>query len=416
MRVCIHRGSHQIGGSCVEVEQDGKRILIDLGLPLDAELNESCHLPTNVGVVDGSDPSLLGILISHPHLDHFGLLAHVSLNIPIGMGGAGRQILAAAAQFLPGNWPVPARGWDYHSGQNFTVGLFRIIFYLVDHLVYDAYALLIEGGGRRLFYSGDFRAHGRKSALFKSMVAKPPRVIDAMLVEGSSLGRLGKNQHFPAESDVEAQLVAAFSATNGLALVHASVQNIDRIVSIFRASKRTGRKMVIDLYAAAILEATGNINIPQSDWRDIALFIPQTQRIQIKENAWFDLLKRHSSNRIYIEDLREMPKRSTLLFRPLHRFDLERGKCLGGAAYFYSQWNGYWEQGAYDKLKDWLERHSIPKHNIHTSGHAAPADLKAFVTALSPGKVVPIHSFMPKRYPELFSNVEAHSDGEWWEV
>ena len=416
MRVCIHRGSHQIGGSCVEVEQDGKRILIDLGLPLDAEINERFHIPEKLGAIDGSDPSLLGILISHPHLDHFGLLAHVSSNIPIGIGGAARRILTAAGPFLPGNWPVPAQGWDYKSGHSFAVGPFHITPYLVDHSAYDAYALLIEGGGRRLFYSGDFRSHGRKSALFKKMVAMPPRNIDAMLVEGSSLGRLSDNQHFPAEFDIETQLVEAFSATNGLAMVHASVQNIDRIVSIFRASKRTGRKLVIDLYAAAILEATGNKNIPQSDWPSMALFVPQVQRLQIKENDWFDLLKQHSSNRIYIEGLREMPNRSTLLFRPLHRFDLERGKCLEGAAYFYSQWEGYWEQGNYDKLKDWLERHSIPRHNIHTSGHASPADLKAFVAALSPGKVVPIHSFMPERYQELFSDVEAHPDGEWWEV
>lgn len=35
MRVCIHRGSKQIGGSCVEVESAGQRLIVDLGLPLD---------------------------------------------------------------------------------------------------------------------------------------------------------------------------------------------------------------------------------------------------------------------------------------------------------------------------------------------------------------------------------------------
>ena len=48
-------------------------------------------------------------------------------------------------------------------------------------------------------------------------------------------------------------------------------------------------------------------------------------------------------------------------------------------------------------------------------GHASPADLKAYVAAISARKVVPIHSFMPEHYPELFNNVEAHGDGEWWE-
>jgi ribonuclease J len=406
MRVCIHRGSQQIG----------QRLLLDLGLPLDAERNDRSHLPPGVVGLDGGDPSLLGILISHPHLDHFGLLAHVSPDIPVGMGVAARNILAAAAPFLPGNWPIPAAGWDYRSEQSFGVGPFCVTPFLVDHSAYDAYALLIESGGQRLFYSGDFRAHGRKGALFECLVAQPPENIDVLLVEGSSLGRLGDDQRFPSEADVESQLLEAFAATDGLALVHTSAQNIDRVVSIFRASKRSGRKLVIDLYSAAVLEATGNARIPQSDWPEVALYVPQAQRLQIKENAWFDLLKRHAANRICIEDLQQAPKKSTLLFRPLHRFDLERGKCLQEATYIYSQWEGYWERGAHDAVKAWLARHGIAKRSIHTSGHASPADLKTFVAALSPRKVVPIHSSMPEHYPELFAHVEAHPDGEWWEV
>jgi ribonuclease J len=415
MRTCIHRGSKQIGGSCVEVESRGQRLLIDFGLPLDAEENNGEYVPSIVGL-DGGDPSLLGILISHPHLDHFGLLAHISQKIPVGMGAAARRILEAAAPFLPGNWPIPAQGWNYESGQSFEIGSFIVTPFLVDHSAYDAYSVLIESDGKKIFYSGDLRSHGRKATLFERLTANPPKNIDVLLLEGSSLGRLNNDQHFPTEKEIEAQLIHAFSTTDGLALVHTSGQNIDRIVSIFRASKRTGRKVIIDLYTAAILEATGNKNIPQSAWSDVALYVPQSQRVQIKENAWFDLLKRHSANRIFVEHLQQVSKKSTLLFRPLHRFDLERAECLAGAAYIYSQWEGYWEQGAYDMVKVWLERNSIPKHSIHTSGHASPTELKKLVSAINPDKVVPIHSFFPEKYPELFPNVEAHNDGEWWEV
>ena len=415
MRACIHRGSKQIGGSCVEVESRGKRLLIDFGLPLDAEENHGQYVPTIIGL-DGSDPSLLGILISHPHLDHFGLLAHISQKIPVRMGAAARRILKAAVPFLPGNWPIPAEGWDYESGKRFEIGPFSVTPFLVDHSAYDAYSVLIESSGKRIFYSGDLRSHGRKATLFERLTANPPQNIDALLLEGSSLGRLNVDQHFPTEKEIEDQLIHLFSITEGLALVHAAGQNIDRVVSIFKASKKTGRKLIIDLYTAAILEATGNEKLPQSYWSDVALYVPQSQRIQIKENAWFDLLKRHSANRIFIENLQQVSRKSTLLFRPLHRFDLERGNCLSGATYIYSQWEGYWEQGAYDRVKNWLVRHSIQKHSIHTSGHASPADLKRMVSAIDPHKVVPIHSFFPDKYPELFPNVEAHNDGEWWEV
>ncbi|AND69509.1 beta-lactamase-like:RNA-metabolising metallo-beta-lactamase [Dyella thiooxydans] len=86
----------------------------------------------------------------------------------------------------------------------------------MDHSAYDAYALLIEGGGDRLFYSGDFRGHGRKAALFERLVANPPADIDALLVEGSSLTRLELDATFPTEGDVEARLLKELAQTDGL--------------------------------------------------------------------------------------------------------------------------------------------------------------------------------------------------------
>ena len=68
MEVCIHRGAHEIGGSCVEVHAAGKRILLDLGLPLDVEAGVEVPLPPVRGLLQ-PDPELLGIVLSHPHQD-----------------------------------------------------------------------------------------------------------------------------------------------------------------------------------------------------------------------------------------------------------------------------------------------------------------------------------------------------------
>jgi Transposase IS66 family len=95
---------------------------------------------------------------------------------------------------------------DLMDRKTIQLGPFAITPFLVDHSAYDAYALLIEAHGRRLFYSGDIRAHGRKAALFERLVAKPPRPVHAMLMEGSSLGRLDPGQQFPTERAIEAQL------------------------------------------------------------------------------------------------------------------------------------------------------------------------------------------------------------------
>jgi ribonuclease J len=199
---------------------------------------------------------------------------------------------------------------------------------------------LVEAGGKCLFYSGDFRGHGRKAALFEALVANPPKDIDALLMEGSSLSRLAlPNHRFETETQTEGRLVEAAKATRGLVIVAASAQNIDRVVSIYRAAKRTGRTLVIDLYAAQILETCQANSIPQSDWPNMALWVPSSQRQTIKTNAWFESLRRHSRNRVYLDKaIRAAPENYILLGRPFMLEELSRAEVLAGAKLVWSQW------------------------------------------------------------------------------
>ena len=154
-------------------------------------------------------------MVSHGHADHWGLAPYAAPGLRIVTGAATRRIMGAAAAFVP-RAVAFAEGdegrMDLIDRQTIQVGPFAITPYLVDHSAYDAYAMLIEAGGRRLFYSADIRGHGRKAALFERLLAHPPLPVHAMLMEGSSLGRLRPDQGFPSEQDIEARLVDAFSA------------------------------------------------------------------------------------------------------------------------------------------------------------------------------------------------------------
>ena len=409
MRICIHRGARQIGGTCIELSHDGVRIALDVGLPLDGDADDAALVPPIAGV------GLAAVLISHPHIDHYGLLHHLPPGIPVAMGSAARRIVEAAAPFTGQALPN-LDGPVLRDRETVEIGPFRITPHLVDHSAFDAYALLIESDGKRVFYSGDFRAHGRKGTLFERMVADPPKDIDVLLMEGSSLSRLCDDECFPSEQALEDKLVEILTRNDGLAMVHTSAQNIDRVVTLFRAAKRTQRTLVIDLYSAAILAATRHPSIPQSDWSGIALYVPEVQRRQIKRNGWFDLLKNHSARRIFPEDLGAIAAKAIVLYRPLLMSDLENSWCLAGARMIYSQWRGYLEMGSYATTERWLKQHGIDIEYLHTSGHASPIDLKRFAQALAPRALVPIHSFAPDSYSALFANVVAHADGAWWDV
>jgi len=413
MRVRVHRGTKEIGGTCIELEAKGFRILLDLGLPLNGDPNESAVYPAIEGLKGGSD--LLALILSHGHIDHWGLAHLAGPDLPVALGAATHRILQAAAPFVPKPY-VPASAVEFTSGVSLEFGPFRITPHLVDHSAYDAYALEVEADGQRLFYSGDIRAHGRKGALFERLVAHPPRSIDVMLMEGSSFGRLDPNRVFPEETAVEQRFVDLFQETDGLALAAASAQNIDRMVSLYRACKRTGRTLVIDLYSAEILRATGNSNIPQPDWPNIAVYVPHYQRVQIKRSGRFDLLDQHKSQRIFAEQLKALAPRAAMLFRPAMLDDLDRAECLSGARAIWSQWDGYLKQDRGLALLSSLATRNIPIDHAHTSGHASIVDLKRLAEAVAPKMLVPIHTYEPQKFPEHFKAVSLKNDGEWWEI
>lgn len=409
MRVRIHRGANEIGGSCVEIEAGGSTVVIDAGLPLTSRSD----VPPKPPEIDAQ--MLRAIVISHPHLDHYGLLPWMP-QVPVAMGAAARRILRAAQPYMK-QPDFKLDGPDLADRQPITIGPFRITPYLVDHSAYDAYALLIEAGGKRLFYSGDIRIHGRKHRQVERLISDPPNNIDALLLEGTTLGRITDGPIPQTEVEIEKLFTERFPEAKGLTLVQVSAQNIDRLVSTYRACQKTGRTLLIDLYTAEVLAATENQHVPQSHWDGIRLCIPQRQRIQIKRNQWFDALAKHSSHRVFLnKHVSRNPERYVLLFRGLWLRDLEQAGLLKGACLIHSQWEGYLKEDRCIGDDTWRQSHGIEFHQIHTSGHASPADLRRLATALASKILVPIHSMVPERFTSIHPNVIRYADGEWWDV
>jgi ribonuclease J len=413
MNLCIHRGAKQIGGSCVEIEANAQRIVLDLGLPLDSEL-DGTPLP-DVSGLENIDESLLGIAISHAHLDHYGLMANIRQIVPVLIGKGALRIINATRQFFP-KTPGFSRTIEINNEKPIILGPFTITPYLMDHSAYDAYAFLIEANGKKVFYSGDFRSHGRKGKLFEKMLQNPPKGVDVLLMEGTTLNRAGLENEYLSEDKIETTLVNHFKAANGLTLIWTAGQNIDRLVSIYKACRKSGKKFIVDLYTTSILMAIKNRRLPQPGFTDFHVFVPNSQRNLVKKQELFDLPKSVAFCRIYPEKLSKLASSSVMVFRPSMVKDLERAGCLDGASLIYSLWPGYLKDDRYQWFLDWLENHQMPLTHCHTSGHAPPRDLQRLADAISAKRLVPIHSSEPNTYKQLFKNVEIRNDGEVWSV
>ena len=413
MKVCIHRGTHQIGGTCVEIESQGKRVVLDIGLPLDTEPAD-VPLPPVPGF-DRHDGSLLGVIISHPHMDHYGLAHRLPAGTPILIGQAAQRILEAASVFVPGEVRMDKTS-PLQNGKPILLGPFTITPYLVDHSAYDAYAVLVEADGQRLFYSGDIRGHGRKGKLFERLVAHPPQNIDCLLMEGTTIGRSGIDDEYPTEADLEARFETLFREARGMSLVWCSGQNIDRLVTVYRAARHAKKQLIVDMYTASVLRAIGNAKLPQPGFAGFGVFLPWGQKKTVVRKQLFEFARTFAEARIYPENLAEEANRSVMLFRPSMIEDLERAGCLTGASMIYSLWSGYLKDERQKPFLTWLDRRGIELTHCHTSGHAPVADLQRLAAAIAPRMLMPIHSSEAARFSDLFKHAVPMVDGRSFDL
>lgn len=415
MRIRIHHGAHEIGGNCVEVEaNDGSRILLDLGRPLSAAPWDVVPLPDVAGLTT-ADPHLLAVLISHPHLDHYGLVDDLLVNVPIYIGREAAAILAAAAFFSPITKALTPTGFLCDRAP-FVLGPFTITPYLADHSAFDSYSLLIEVDGKRIFYTGDFRGHGRKAALFDRLLADPPAAIDVLLCEGTSVRTDGTGDVaiFPTESQLEDDLVTLNRQTAGCVAMLGSAQSLDRIVTAFRAARRSGRVLVVDLYAATVAAAT-RPTIPQPGFDGLRVFVPQRQDALVTTSGQVHRIETISEHRIFPEELAANPG-CFLLHVPSSTVDelITQGVLDPTGQVLWSMWDGYLTEPSGVRLTSDLAHGGVPFWLLHTSGHASVPDLRRLIDALAPKQVVPIHTEASARFGDLFNDVSTHADGSWW--
>jgi ribonuclease J len=168
-----------------------------------------------------------------------------------------------------------------------------------------------------------------------------------------------------------------------------------------------------DLYAADVARATGRATIPQAEWPEVRVFLPESQLRKVNATREFARTKRILEHRIQASEIARQPNAYTLLFRREMGDGLEKAECLHGARALWSQSTFYL---ASSREARWLAEKRIPLVAEHTSGHATASDLQRIAGAFAPARIVPIHTDAPELFAASFANVELHADGEWWEV
>ena len=398
MNITIYRGTHEIGGSCVEIEDKGSRIVIDIGMPLvspgggrfdikafdnltGSQLVQEKILPDIKGIYpwDTNGSPIDGLLISHAHMDHYGLYSYVRDDIHYYLGEGTKKLIDISSLFLPKQCTLTDCTY-LKSGHPIRVGSFIIKPFLMDHSAFDAYAFLIESeDGKKVFYSGDFRGHGRKSKVFQWTLDNIPKDVDLLMLEGTHIP--GTDRTEDRETDIEDKIVETVKDCPTIVFVTQASQNIDRLVSVYKAALRTGRLLVIDIYTAIILDTLkdhAKLPHPSKAFNNIRVFYPQSISKIIADKMGKNTLYKFKSFRIGWEEISEKLSSIIMIMRPSMKKYLDRIGDISGAPVIYSMWKGYLEDESMKPFLDIITKMGLQLQVIHTSGHADINTLKQF--------------------------------------
>ncbi len=382
MKIHIHRGQDQIGGNIIEVATDKTKILLDVGLELDNDKNQ--FLPPIQGLFDSAGYD--AVFISHYHGDHLGLAYKIHKDIPLYVGEASYKIIKASDNYKNIETIRP-KGFLVHK-QSIAVGDITVTPYLCDHSAFDSYMLLCEADGEKILYTGDFRSNGRKP--FQWILEELPKNIDVLICEGTTLSREGYVAQ--TEQSLEESAVELFRRKKGPVFVLQSSMNIDRIVTMYRSAKRSGRIFLEELYMAEITSAIGG-SIPNPDFNDVFTFITNPERYEMLSKYNHKVGKAFISKSHFVMCVRS----SMLSYLKL----LSKEMSFEDGALVYSFWSGYKDT---DDMKVFLKECKelgLEIVTLHTSGHADKEAIKQLVNKVNPKKLVPVHTENAQEFKSL---------------
>ena len=225
--------------------------------------------------------------------------------------------------------------------------------------------------------------------------------------EGSNLGT---DKTVKTEKEIERDFVELFRRTRGCVFVSWSGQNIDGTVTLYRAAKRPGRILAIDLYTADVLDQIAEgTHLPRAGYPNLKVIVTKGLASYYRRQGRGDFVARMAKYGIAARHLASC--RHVIMLRRALLRDYQAGGVAPTAddAFDFSMWRGYLY---YTEALEWCQAGGAEVAYIHTSGHASVADLRAFALAVRPKRVVPVHGVKWDEEAHGFGTIRRLQDAE----
>lgn len=397
MNIKIHRGLEQIGGCITEISTATTRIFIDFGQKLPGYGEQTTPEQDEEMVREilaHNTREHEAVFYTHAHEDHVGLFRYFpdSVEQYIGEGALltlqtkyrvindgddlghkdptlTLQALKKLSKFKYWSKPAP-----HCRPAAIKFGDIKVTPFLCSHSIYDCYMFLIEADGKRVWHTGDYRAHGYLGKGLLPTLKCYARNIDVLVTEGTMLSH--EDIRCVHESKIARQMAKQMKNYDYV-FVLSSATDIDRLATIKNASAYAGKRMLICgkfQYEMMKLFSKREATISHG----LYLFKPEyykSKGLKYWKEKGFVLLVGAS----HFDRTKEIYD------------NLDPTKCL----LIYSSWDGYYKlpeqieiNDSYKKIRE-LFTNCI---DIHTPGHADRKTIEAVIQTVNPKEsIIAIH-------------------------
>lgn len=377
MKLCIHRGTHQIGGIAAEISTASTRILIDMGDELSLDPN-FVSAPLNIPGVTDANGHCNAVLFTHYHGDHTGQMLRIRPEIPIYAGALAKDIMRLSAERGGQKNEALCRRIEtiqaFSPGKPFLIGDIQITPFCIDHSACDSYLFLIEADGKRVLYTGDFRLHGVRGNVMDKILDRRIGKVDVVVTEGTTVSR--SEHEVVTEWDLQKR-VKAYLRQYKYVFVLCATTNLDRIFALARAVPR-GKYCICDDYQKTLVETVSK------HWNGISSFYEMPKLLSFK----------------YHPPARFAELGGLMFVRANSKFEaIIRQYDPAQSILLYSMWDGYRTKPD-STIPEFLSLTGTWAE-LHTSGHASPDDLCHVIEKADPQLVIPMHTDAPQKMQAL---------------
>jgi ribonuclease J len=390
-------GLEEVGRNMTLFEYENQVLIVEMGLQFPEEDMPGIDyiIPNISYLTENKNKEVVGVIITHGHLDHFGAIPHLIHKLGNPTIYASR-LTKALIMRRQQDYPEMAKINVSEFKKNDVLNLkpFVIEFFHVNHNIPDSVGLLIRTPEGNILHTGDFKFDhspiGDEPADISRIVELASKGVDVLMSDSTNAEIPG---HTISEIEVERNLEEIIKNAGGRVIVATFGSLTSRVQELINIAERQGRYIALDGYSMKsnfeIAKELGYIKAK----RGIVVSMQETQR--------------YSDNKIMFVVTGAQGEDEAVLMRIANR-EHRHIQLRKGDSVIFSSSVVPGNERSVQVLKDTLMKQGAKIFHsklmdIHASGHAQAEDLKLMINLVKPKHLIPIHGhrYMLQTHSEI---------------